>query len=96
MKKAKSVTVREIKFLTGTADAIRLTILAILILVRVKRRCVPLWTKRNTAAVVPKLHVRTVKNVVTWRVKTVRRGTTAAVPITARKRTAKEDVGARG
>ena len=48
--------------------------------------------KLNTAAVAPLHLVRMEKNVVIWRVTSVRRGKTAAVPNTVKKLTETADV----
>ena len=96
MSKASNATVRAAKCPTATEDATHRTTLATPILVRVKRRPVRLWTRLLTAAVVLPDLALTAKGALTWRVKTARRETTAAVPLRARWRTVTADASVRG
>ena len=88
VSKASNATVRAVKCPTATEDATRRTTLATPILVLPKPLHVRLWTRLLTAAVVLPDLALTAKGALTWRVKTARRETTAAVPLRARRRTA--------
>ena len=94
--KASNATVRAAKCPTATEDATLRTTLATPILVLPKPLHVRLWTRHLTAAVVLPDLALTAKGALTWRVKTARRETTAAVPLRARWRTETEDASVRG
>ena len=96
MSKASNATVRAVKCPTATEDATRRTTLATPILVLPKPLHVRLWTRLLTAAVVLPDLALTAKGALTWRVKTARRETTAAVPITGRRRTGTADASVLG
>jgi len=96
VSKASNATVRAVKCPTATEDATRRTTLATPILVLPKPLHVRLWTRLLTAAVVLPDLALTAKGALTWRVKTARRETTAAVPLRARWRTATADASVRG
>ena len=96
MSKASNATVRAVKCPTATEDATRRTTLATPILVLPKPLHVRLWTRLLTAAVVLPDLALTAKGALTWRVKTARRETTAAVPLRAKRRTATVPAAVRG